>query len=64
MIRFAQRWRAHPMRVHLSVILLLKLAALIAIYHYFFAPAQRVPVDSEHVAAQLLQPAVPPVNAR
>lgn len=50
-----QRWRrAYPLRVHMSVLLLLKIAALVAIYHYFFATAQRVPVDNEHVAQRLL----------
>ena len=55
MVGQLRHWRrVHPLRVHMSVLLALKLVALIAIYHYFFAPAQRVHVDDARVAERIL----------
>ncbi|HET8710157.1 MAG TPA: hypothetical protein VFM32_02185 [Spongiibacteraceae bacterium] len=59
-MRWLQWCGSHPLRLHMGLVLLLKLVALVAIYHYFFSSATRVPIDNARVAAQLLQPAVPP----
>lgn len=56
--------RRHPLRVHLAVILLLKIAALIAIHHYFFAAPQRTPIDRESIEQRLLQSVAAPADMR